>query len=705
MTDASNAAILALIAAFIGGAMALGAASQARRSLSHWTFVVGMLLLAGESGFSCLGLFAGQNGNLAGVVHWQIWQDFFTSLLPGVWLFFSLIYARGNSREFLKYWRYTLIAALVLPAGLAVGLREGLLVAVQVKEKLTLGWSNAGMLLHLCVLLSSVLVLMNLERTFRATVGMMRWRIKFMVLGLGALFLARIYTSSQILLFHHLDPSLDGVNAGALLVGCFLILRSLMRSGHFDVNVYPSHSVIHNSLILLLGGVYLLVVGLLANIARLFGGNTSVTLSAFVLLVGLVLLTVVLLSDRVRLYSKRFVSRHFQRPMYDYRTVWRRFTECTTSRMDQMELCRATVKLVAEIFQLLSVSIWLVDEKKTDLIFAASTSLSDSHGAELTPPSIAALEILTALRDHPEPIDINASKEIWAATLRNCHPDEFHKGGGRICVPMIVGGDVLGFMTLGDRIGGLPFIHQDLDLLKCVGDQVAASLRNLQLSGKLLQVKELEAFQTMSAFFVHDLKNTASTLGLMLKNLPIHFNDPAFREDALRGVAKTVTHINNLISRLSLLRHGLEIRRAEADLNDVVNKALAAHKGALEVEVLKDFQPLPKISIDPEQVNKVITNLVLNATEAVSKQGQVRIQTSRVNGWAVLAVADNGCGMSPEFLNRSLFRPFQTTKKAGLGIGMFQSKMIIEAHGGRIEVESQPGKGTTFRVLLPINLK
>ena len=267
---------------------------------------------------------------------------------------------------------------------------------------------------------------------------------------------------------------------------------------------------------------------------------------------------------------------------------------------------------------------------------------------------------------------------------------------------MMIGGEVLGVMTLGDRVGGIAFMHQDLDLLKCVGDQVAASLLNLQLSGKLLQVKEMEAFQTMSAFFVHDLKNTASTLGLMLKNLPVHFNDPAFREDALRGVSKTVTHINNLISRLSLLRHGLEIRRAESDLNDVVAKALAVHKGALEVVLLKEFNPVPKISLDPEQVIKVITNLVLNATEAVSKQGQVRIQTSRLNGWAVLAVADNGCGMSQEFLNRSLFRPFQTTKKAGLGIGMFQSKMIIEAHGGRIEVESEAGKGTTFRVLLPL---
>ena len=103
-----------------------------------------------------------------------------------------------------------------------------------------------------------------------------------------------------------------------------------------------------------------------------------------------------------------------------------------------------------------------------------------------------------------------------------------------------------------------------------------------------------------------------------------------------------------------------------------------------------------------EQMLKVVTNLVLNATEAVSGKGQIRVETNRHNGWVVLAVADNGCGMSEEFLHRSLFRPFQTTKKKGLGIGMFQSKMIVEAHGGRIEVESEQGRGSTIRVLLPV---
>jgi signal transduction histidine kinase len=137
-------------------------------------------------------------------------------------------------------------------------------------------------------------------------------------------------------------------------------------------------------------------------------------------------------------------------------------------------------------------------------------------------------------------------------------------------------------------------------------------------------------------------------------------------------------------------------------LNDIISRVLAGWSGAAGVTLVKNFRPCPRILLDQEQILKVVTNLVLNAAEAVSKGGQIVVETGQNNGWAVLSVADNGCGMAPEFLRRALFRPFQTTKKNGFGIGMFQSKMIIEAHGGRIEVESELERGTTFRVLLPV---
>ena len=468
--------------------------------------------------------------------------------------------------------------------------------------------------MNLLLLFGALLVLMNLERTYRAAVGTMRWRIKFMVLGLGVIFAVQAYTSSQIMLFRAIDLSWPIVNSGALIVGGVLIVRSLLREGHFETDVFPSQSVLHNSLTVLVAGIYLLIVGALARLVAFLGGDASFTVKAFVVLLALVLLTLVLLSDRVRLRTRRFVSRHFQRPFYDYRTVWRKFTEATARRVERAELCVEIVKVISEIFQALSVTIWLIEEGQGKLGLARFDVAvrSDARG-RLELDAAETAQTIAVLNTHPEPIDLDASAEKWAVALRRLQPDDFHKGGNRICVPLIAGGELLGVMMLGDRVSGERFSLQDLDLLKSIGDQVAANLLNIKLSQRLSQAKQLEAFQTMSAFFVHDLKNTASTLSLMLQNLPIHFNDPQFREDALRGISKTVTHINDLIKRLSLLREEISIQPVEADLNAAVSEALKCLDAVPAVELVKEFRPLPKVRLDPAQIQNVVVNLVLNA--------------------------------------------------------------------------------------------
>jgi len=198
----------------------------------------------------------------------------------------------------------------------------------------------------------------------------------------------------------------------------------------------------------------------------------------------------------------------------------------------------------------------------------------------------------------------------------------------------------------------------------------------------------------------------------MLTNLPVHFDDPAFREDALRGVGNTARRIDEMIERLSALRQRPEFTPVEADLNQLVCEAIDRLGTMPHVELTKELQPVPRMLADREQIQSVVTNLLFNARDAVSGEraenhasrtrGRIQVRTEHRNGRVVLSVADNGCGMSPAFLKESLFRPFQSTKKTGLGIGMFQSRTIVEAHGGSIQVESETGKGTTFRVSLPV---
>ena len=157
-----------------------------------------------------------------------------------------------------------------------------------------------------------------------------------------------------------------------------------------------------------------------------------------------------------------------------------------------------------------------------------------------------------------------------------------------------------------------------------------------------------------------------------------------------------------MCNRLSLLSQKLELHLNEMDLNELVKNSLAGLDGLLKAAPVLNLTPLPKLILDPEQIQKVLTNLLLNANEAIRDGESIQISTEQEGNFATLSVTDSGCGMSKEFIYRFLFQPFKTTKKQGMGIGLFHSKKIIEAHQGRIEVESEEGKGSTFRVLLPV---
>jgi putative PEP-CTERM system histidine kinase len=688
-------ALLALLVAIAG-------LLSKRSSLASWSFAAGMAVLGLDS------FLAGQAQRATqfdDVIYGLTLSLIIKSLVPAAWLCFSLTYSRGGYRETLTRWRIPLALAALLPAGLALGFQHQLVEIVLAGAEgeqllLTLGWS--GQALNILLLVAHVWILMNLEQTFRAAVGTKRWQIKFVVLGLAVIFGSRIYAQSQAILYSAYDVNWLGIESSGLLIGCGILMAAYLRTGFAEIDVYPSRAVLSSSVTVIAAAGYLFAVGILARLVNRVGGAENFQLQTLVILLGVACLVLLLLSDRLRQRVHGFVDRHFARAQHDSVKIWTRLSESLAHANDEAGLCASSVKLVSGTFEVLSVTIWLHDEQ-TDQLTAGATTAPEpvETGGAGSPVRRAPRSVAEGLRARTSPFDLELVPEPWAAELRQLNATTFPNGGHRWCVPLRAGERILGVFILADRVNGAVYTAEEVNLLHCIADQVTSVLVNLRLAANVARSREMEAFRTMSAFFVHDLKNAAASLNLLLKNLPVHFDDPAFREDALRAVGNTARRIDDLIGGLSALRQQLRIKPAEADLNQVVLEALDGLGGMGEVELARELEPLPAILADREQMRSVVTNLVLNAKDAVGPGGWIRVRTAQAEGSVMLSVADNGCGMSEAFVRDSLYRPFQTTKKRGLGIGMFQTRMIVEAHGGGIRVESEAGKGTTFWVSLP----
>jgi putative PEP-CTERM system histidine kinase len=697
--------IISLTAASLSGLVAALSLYRDPHPLVHKILAAGMAVLAVEEVLT--GLSQGAAGPLEMIV-WQKWHYLASAFLPALWLAFGLSYARADHRENLLRWKWTLGVVLVIPLVLTGFYRDDLFAGPPVLIPDTgwvipLGW--AGYALNLFLLIAFIMILLDLEKTLRGSRGVMRWQIKFTVLGFIALFGARIFTASQSILYRSVNLDLTLVNSGALIVAGVLILRSLFRTKFFSAELYVSQKVLYNSLTLLVIGIYFIAVSLLAKLSTYWFRGRALPLQAFFLLVALVGLTILIFSDRLRRKTKLFISRNFQRPLYDYRKEWIRFTQETTAVRNVQDLCRAVTRMVSDILHFLSVTIWLADEAGGRLVLGGSTAITQQEAESLRPFEKAQKELIEAMAMEMDPVDFDSASISWSINLPEIDRDFLKAALIRYVVTLRAGGSLIGLLTLDQRVADDLLTLEDFDLLKTIADQTAAGLNQLRLAEKLQQTREMEAFQTMSTFFIHDLKNVASRLSLTMQNLPIHFDNPEFRQDALQSIGQSLDKINGLCTRLSSLREKLEVHPKEENLNEMVKRTLAEFDWAFQTRLIQNLVPLPKVPLDLEQISKVLSNLVLNANEALppgKAVGEIRVATRRLNGWVELSVSDNGEGMSREMMENSLFLPFRTTKKQGMGIGLFQSKMIVEAHGGRIEVESEEGKGTVFRVLLPV---
>ena len=220
--------------------------------------------------------------------------------------------------------------------------------------------------------------------------------------------------------------------------------------------------------------------------------------------------------------------------------------------------------------------------------------------------------------------------------------------------------------------------------------------------------RQFDSFVRLSAMLTHDLKNAIEALSLTVGNMERHFDNPQFRADALKGLTGATDKLKALVARLARpvsSLSGEHKRPTNVDLVPILRRVIATTAEPLHSKhkiVLKLPASLFAL-VDAARVEEVIENLVLNALEAMGDQsGTLTIEAGETaRGAPAFSISDTGRGMSRSFVDNRLFRPFSTTKKTGIGLGLYTCREVIKASGGSIEVESVEGAGTTFRVVLP----
>ena len=269
-----------------------------------------------------------------------------------------------------------------------------------------------------------------------------------------------------------------------------------------------------------------------------------------------------------------------------------------------------------------------------------------------------------------------------------------------LVVPLTTATEMVGFVVLTTSRTKIDVNWEINDLLRTAGSQAASYLAQMQATEALLEARKFESFNRMSAFVVHDLKNIVTQLSLMVKNAERHAENVEFQRDMLLTVRHSVERMKQLMLQL---REGVTPADGSygTDLDAVIGRIQAAKSTQVPILDIEVREPLVTRGQE-ERIERVIGHLVQNALDATPPEGRVWITVGRSKGMALVEVGDSGQGMSAEFIRDRLFKPFQTTKQAGMGIGAYESYQYIRELGGDIEVESTENMGTRFRVSLPL---
>jgi putative PEP-CTERM system histidine kinase len=542
----------------------------------------------------------------------------------------------------------------------------------------------------------SVIGLLLVEQLLRNVDSDARWGAKPVCLGLGLVFAFDLYVFSQAALFKQFDADALGVRP---LVHSFSVpLLYLASRRHVDwvSKLHVSRAVVFHSATMLLTGLYLLLVSGVGYYVRYTGGDWGRAMQIALISVALLSLLVVLLSGSMRAKLRVYISKHFFSYRYDYREEWLRFTAMLSSQSSPQDLGISVIRGLANLVESPAGCLWLGRNAGGDYIESARWNMVENRQAEPADAAFAKYLLETSWI-----VDID---EFRRAPDRypGLELPRWMTGDDRywLLIPLTVSGTLIGFVLLGRPRTAVDVNWEVRDLLRTASTQAGSYLAQMQSTEALLESRKFDAFNKMSAFVVHDLKNIVTQLSLMMKNARRLRDNPEFQEDMLATVENSLEKMRQLMLQLREggTPHGVQ---QGVDLAPIAKRLLALARGkGRELEL--DLRSTVATRGHEERIERVIGHVVQNAFDATPEDGRVWLRLDREGSNAVVEVGDTGCGMTEEFIRTRLFKPFQTTKSTGMGIGAFESFQYLQELGGKIKVKSEVGCGTTVTIELPL---
>jgi putative PEP-CTERM system histidine kinase len=461
-----------------------------------------------------------------------------------------------------------------------------------------------------------------------------------------------------------------------------------------------SRAATFQSLSLLAICAYFAVMAVLATATRNSGLNLSGTLLIGLLAVMTVAAMVVLPSARARSWAKVKLSKHLFEHRYDYRTEWLRFTETLGSAADDApRIGERIVRALADILDAPGGLLLTADQ-------AAGLAGTSSWNWQAASPPLSDADSAARFWSNVEQsgriIEFDALRQGWAnAEQRAIGVPEWMLEDDSIWagVPLIHHQTLVGLVLLSAPDYRRPLDWEDFDLLRTAGRQAASSLAEAHGQEALSTAQRFEEFNRRFAFILHDVKNLVSQLSLLARNAERHADNAEFRADMVATLKGSVGKMNDLLARLSPEASQRLQDVLPQPLRPILMSAIAAKRRSHEIRLLGDTNL--SAEVDAASLEQAVGHLLQNAVEASPADEPVTVRvTERAQG-VELTITDKGCGMDGDFIRNRLFKPFASTKPSGFGIGTFEARSLIAGMGGRIGVDSRPGQGTTFTILLP----